>query len=133
MRLFRLLAFLSLLFGASASSLDSRRPDAHPLDARDLPNVCATLTSEDTTAYPSLHSTMGLFGLSSQFNGPLSPSFQTSLIMLTGVCLCQSDVFPFLDEDFGEAFQNTISPSDLSNLVRKKGHGSLNFPHRVSI
>ena len=120
MRLFRLLTFLSLLFGASASSLDSRRPDAHPLDARDLPNVCAKLTSEDTTAYASFNFIMGLLGLSSQFNGPLSQSFQTSLITLTGVCVCQSDIFPFLEEDFGEAFQNTISPSDLSNLVRKR-------------
>ena len=54
MQLFRVLPILSLLFGARASSLDSRRPDAHPLDARDVSDVCATLdpgTDDDSLLY----------------------------------------------------------------------------------
>lgn len=46
MRLFRLLPALSLLFGARASSLESREPPAHPLDARDLLDVCASVNAE---------------------------------------------------------------------------------------
>ena len=46
MRLFPLLPILSLLFGARASSLDSRRPDAHPLDVRDAPDVCGGIDKE---------------------------------------------------------------------------------------
>ena len=44
MRLFPVLPVLSLLFGAHASSFDSRRPAAHPLDARDLLDVCASVS-----------------------------------------------------------------------------------------
>ena len=43
MRLFRILPTLSLLFGVRASSLGSREPAAHPLDARDLLDVCASV------------------------------------------------------------------------------------------
>ncbi|KAH8987195.1 hypothetical protein EDB92DRAFT_1818040 [Lactarius akahatsu] len=46
MRLFRALPVLSLLVGARASSLQSREPDAHPLDARDLLDVCASVNAE---------------------------------------------------------------------------------------
>ena len=51
MRLFHLLPILSFVFGAGASSLDSRMPDAHPLDARDVPNVCAYLNTELEVPY----------------------------------------------------------------------------------
>ncbi|KAH9980421.1 hypothetical protein BJV74DRAFT_109935 [Russula compacta] len=48
MRLFPVLPLLSLLFGvgARASSLDSRAPVPHPLDVRDLSDVCASLDTE---------------------------------------------------------------------------------------
>ncbi|KAH9170201.1 hypothetical protein EDB89DRAFT_2230753 [Lactarius sanguifluus] len=46
MRLFRVLPVLSLLFGARASSLQSREPAAHPLDARDLLDVCAPVNTD---------------------------------------------------------------------------------------
>ena len=74
MRLFLVLPFLSLLFGASASSLDSRRPDAHPLDARDVSNVCAVLTSRDFSeaGYPTPSILLEILGIISQFNGPFS-------------------------------------------------------------
>jgi hypothetical protein len=49
MRLLHALPILSLLFGASASSLDSRLLNAHPLDARDLPDVCASLVGQELT------------------------------------------------------------------------------------
>ncbi|KAN0135198.1 hypothetical protein V8E53_007089 [Lactarius tabidus] len=41
MRLFRALPTLSLLLGASTSSLDSRQSNAHPLDVREVNDVCA--------------------------------------------------------------------------------------------
>jgi hypothetical protein len=46
MRLFHVLPALSLLLEARASSLDSRQPGPHPLDARDLSDVCAPLEGE---------------------------------------------------------------------------------------
>jgi hypothetical protein len=46
MRLLHVLPILSLLFGASASSLDSRMLDAHPLDARDVSDVCASWVNQ---------------------------------------------------------------------------------------
>ena len=49
MRLFHVLPTLSLLFGARASSLDSRQSDAHPLDARDVSDVCAMLDPSPAT------------------------------------------------------------------------------------
>jgi hypothetical protein len=50
MRLFHiLLPILSFLFGASASSLESRQLDAHPVDARDVSDVCALLKPEPFT------------------------------------------------------------------------------------
>ena len=46
MRLFHVLPILSLFFGARASSLGSREPAAHPLDARDLLDVCALVNTD---------------------------------------------------------------------------------------
>lgn len=43
MRLFHVLPILSFFFGARASSLDSRQRDAHPLDTRDVLDVCASV------------------------------------------------------------------------------------------
>jgi hypothetical protein len=41
MRLFKLISLLGLFFWARASSLKTREPASHPLDARELPDVCA--------------------------------------------------------------------------------------------
>ena len=83
MRLFCVFPFLSLLFGARASSLDSRRPDAHPLDARDVSNVCATITPTSghipEADRPWLLIISELLGISSQFNGHLSQSIPSVL------------------------------------------------------
>ena len=45
MRLFHVVPTLGLLFGARASSLGPREPAAHPLDARDLLDVCASVNA----------------------------------------------------------------------------------------
>ena len=46
MRLFHGLPILSFLLGAGASSLDSRAPNAHPLDARDVLDICAYIDQQ---------------------------------------------------------------------------------------
>jgi len=46
MRLFKLLSLLSLFFWARASSLETRQPASHPLDARQPGNVCAVVGPE---------------------------------------------------------------------------------------
>jgi hypothetical protein len=46
MRLFKLFSPLTLLFGARASSLKSREPAPHPLDVRDLLDLCAPIDRE---------------------------------------------------------------------------------------
>ncbi|KAH9975017.1 hypothetical protein BGW80DRAFT_1225325 [Lactifluus volemus] len=46
MRLFKLLSLLSLFFWARASSLKTRYPASHPLDVRQLDNVCASVQTE---------------------------------------------------------------------------------------
>ena len=43
MHLFHVFPILSILFAAHTSSLDSRASAAHPLDARDLLDVCASI------------------------------------------------------------------------------------------
>jgi hypothetical protein len=42
----RILQILSLLFGARASYVDSRGAVPHPLDVRDITDVCATVDTE---------------------------------------------------------------------------------------
>jgi hypothetical protein len=123
MRIFHILPIFSLLVGIRASSLDSRRPDAHPLDARDVSDVCALLTPDESDF--GLY--LGLFfsdayGL---FNLPHSQPIQRILsviIMLTGDCLCVSGVSQFLKGD------PVDTASDLTNYVRRKATISLNLP-----
>ena len=71
MRLFRVLPIFSLLFGTRASSLDSRAPDAHPLDARDLLDVCASVDT-DLVVPNLLGGILSAAGAIGQFNIPLS-------------------------------------------------------------
>jgi len=61
MRLFRLLPTLTLLFGARASSFESREPAPHPLDARDLIDVCASIETE--LVVPNLLGILGAVGI----------------------------------------------------------------------
>ena len=67
MRLFCALSILSLLFGVRASSLGSREPTPHPLDARDFVGVCAFINNDKLTLPSGV-----TIGLISQFNVPLS-------------------------------------------------------------
>ncbi|KAN0135202.1 hypothetical protein V8E53_007093 [Lactarius tabidus] len=62
MRLFHVLPILGLLFGVSASSLDSRAPAAHPLDARELLDVCASV-NVDLLAPDLLGDLLGVSGV----------------------------------------------------------------------
>ena len=83
MRLFRVLPILSLLFGARASSLDSRQLDAHPLDARDVSDsdVCTILSSGSMSVEdPSLFFAFLLSGIYGQFDVPLSQQFQAFIV-----------------------------------------------------
>ena len=81
MRLFRALPILSLLFGARASSLDSRQSDAHPLDARDVSDVCTLLSSGSLSVVdPDLFFALLGSGVYGQFDVPLSQRFQAFLV-----------------------------------------------------
>ncbi|KAH9961979.1 hypothetical protein BC827DRAFT_1341618 [Russula dissimulans] len=76
MRFFCVLPALGLLFGARASSLDSRAPAPHSLDVRDTPDTCASL---DTLL------------IVLDFVGPID------------TCLCVSGISNFLEtDDVGE-------------------------------
>ncbi|KAI9431247.1 hypothetical protein H4582DRAFT_2009867 [Lactarius indigo] len=70
MRLFRVLPALGFLFGARASSLQSREPAAHPLDARDLLDVCASVSTE--LVVPDVLNILTAVGVIGQSQIPLS-------------------------------------------------------------
>jgi hypothetical protein len=74
MRLSRVLSTFCFLFGACASSLDSRAPAAHPLDARELLDVCASVNTE-LVVPDLLGSILTAAGPISQFNAPFSQPF----------------------------------------------------------
>lgn len=74
MRLLHVFPILSFLFGARASSLDSRALAAHPLDARDFLDVCASVNTE--LVVPDSFGILTAVGVISQFNVPLSQPFQ---------------------------------------------------------
>ncbi|KAN0135206.1 hypothetical protein V8E53_007097 [Lactarius tabidus] len=106
MRLFRALPILGSLLGASASSLDSRRPDPHPLDARDDLDLCSTIDKE--LAVPKL-----------------STGASTVAGMLNNVCLCVSDIPLFMvtntvAEDAVNIAGEDATSEMLSSLVRRK-------------
>ena len=60
MRLFKLLSLLGLFFGARASSLNTREPASHPLDTRDLLDVCAFVDADLNV--PNLLGVLSLVG-----------------------------------------------------------------------
>ena len=131
MRLFHVLPILSLLFGARASSLDSRHPDAHPLDARDVSDVCATLNPSPDD--PDLFGPLAISDAIGQFDLSLSQPISRVLsliIMLTGSCLCVSQVAQFVDDEF---FFFSVDPTTLTNYVRRKFTVPLGLPDRVLI
>jgi hypothetical protein len=74
MRLFHVLPILSLLFGAHASSLDSRHPDPHPFDARDVLDVCASVDTE--LVVPDQLGVLTAVGVIGQFNAPALNRFK---------------------------------------------------------
>jgi hypothetical protein len=81
MRLFHVLPILSFLFGASASSLESRQPDAHPLDARDVSDVCALLNPDSSNpSYSQLVQELGYTGQYGPFNAPTLNCFKASSV-----------------------------------------------------
>ncbi|KAN0135197.1 hypothetical protein V8E53_007088 [Lactarius tabidus] len=101
MRIFHILPIFSLLVGIRASSLDSRRPDAHPLDARDVSDVCALLTPDE--------SDFGLY---------LGLFFSDAY----GDCLCVSGVSQFLKGD------PVDTASDLTNYIIDNAPTNCNYP-----
>ncbi|KAH9051581.1 hypothetical protein EDB83DRAFT_2316717 [Lactarius deliciosus] len=110
MRLFRVLPVLSLLFGTGASSLQSREPAAHPLDARDLVDVCA-----------SVHTPLIALRLS------------ISILRLLGapdMCLCLSGIALYLESDpIGilavEAAGETAITNVLTEIILESAPNSL--------
>jgi hypothetical protein len=123
MRLFHVLPILGLLFGVSASSLDSRAPAAHPLDTRELLDVCASV-NVDLQAPELLGDLLGVSGVIGQFHTPLSTDFKVSLpMLLTDVCLCLSALPLFLETNvvalLGVKILGTEAITDLlTNIVR---------------
>ena len=98
MRLFYLLPILSFLFGTGASSLDSRMPGAHPLDARDVPNMCAYINM-DLEILNHVSKKIENVGAISQSKVSLSQHISSVLtvrMILTDTCLCLSDVSQFV-------------------------------------
>ena len=134
MRLSQVFPILSLLFGARAS-LDSRQPDAHPLDARDVSDVCATLEPTTNPSGVELYVALLASDTYGQFNDSLSQPISSVLsvmLILTGSCLCESQVSQFLASGFPfEEFG--VNSNILTKYVRRKVTFLLNLPDRVSI
>ncbi|KAH9975089.1 hypothetical protein BGW80DRAFT_1225415 [Lactifluus volemus] len=61
MRLFKLLSLLGLFFWARASSIKMREPASHPLDTRELLDVCASVNADLTV--PDLLGILSLVGV----------------------------------------------------------------------
>ena len=124
MRLFRVLSTLSLLFGARASSLGSRQSDAHPLDARDVSDVCAMLDPSPATE-ENLFLALIDASLYGQFDVSLSQPISSVLSVMIGTCLCVSQVSQYAG-DPNLAFLG-IDATDLANFVRRMVNSSLEF------
>ena len=125
MRLFHVFPILSLLFGARASSLDSRQPDAHPLDARDVTDVCGDVGKLVVPKAQGGNTVVGKIG---QLNVPLSKPILkvlTVIIILIDSCLCLSELPQFLVSNpvaiEGVALVGAqVVTAVLTNLVRRK-------------
>ncbi|KAN0135205.1 hypothetical protein V8E53_007096 [Lactarius tabidus] len=117
MHLFRILPILSLLFGAHASSLDPRRPDAHPLDARDLSDVCGSLNTE--LVVPDL---LGIL----------------TAVGVIDVCLCQSALPLFLDTNVVGILGVTIAGDQVVTqiltefIIEAAANENCNYPDHSS-
>jgi hypothetical protein len=135
MRLLCALPILGSLLGASASSLDSRRPDPHPLDARDDLDLCASIYKE--LAVPDLLTGAStVAGMLSQFN-PTNLKDLALIIMFTdNVCICVSEIPLFIVTNTVAENAVNISGEDttsefLADLVRRKVTALLNVPDCV--
>ena len=125
MRLFHVFLILSFLFGVNASSLDSRQLYAHPLDARDVTDVCGNVGK---LVVPNAQGGNTVVGTISQFNAPLSQPISRVLIViiiLIDSCLCLSELPQFLQTNpvaiQGIAIAGAQAVLDfLTNLVRRK-------------
>jgi hypothetical protein len=72
-RLFKVLSILSLLFGARASFLTTRLPAPHPLDVRQVSNVCANINEQ----FPFPGSSAVAFTV-----GGSTPTYEVSSILI---------------------------------------------------
>jgi hypothetical protein len=99
MRLFKLFSLLSLFFGAHASSLKSREPAPHPLDVRDLLDVCASIDTR--LSVPDLGSPLLLIyvGIVGRSTSHRIVSGLFLIECLTDACLCLSTLPHFLGTD----------------------------------
>jgi hypothetical protein len=98
MRLFRALPTLSLLLGASTSSLDSRQSNAHPLDVREVNDVCAPV-NVDLQAPNLLGNLLGASGVIGQFKPRSLDRFQGVLTHAFDRCLPLSLCSPPVPRD----------------------------------
>jgi hypothetical protein len=95
MRLFKLFSLLSLFFGARAFSLKSREPAPHPLDVRDLLDVCASINID--LAVPDLLGILTAVGVIGRSTSHCIASALFLIECLTDVCLCLSALPLFLE------------------------------------
>ncbi|KAI0290225.1 hypothetical protein BC826DRAFT_1106580 [Russula brevipes] len=96
MRLFRVIPVLSLLFGARASSLESREPASHPLDVRQLLDVCANIKTD--LAVPDLLGVLKAVGV-------------------VDVCLCLSALPLFLQTNVVAILAVTVAGQDVTSRI----------------
>jgi hypothetical protein len=142
MRLFRVLPALSLLFGARASSLDSRAPAPHRNDVRDLLDVCASLDTEVVVPDQlGILTAVGVIGASNIYRCIFFnvPAF---LRNLTDMCLCLSALPVFLETNIVAILAVTIAGDQvvtaiLTSLVRGRWffnrHACLCADHDLSL
>ena len=139
MRLLHVLPILSLLFGASASSFDSRTLDAHPLDARDVLDVCASLVNVELTIAiveeDDLDDDFDIGRLRQSnlsLSQPILRVLNVMLLVFTESCVCLSGVAQFVSTnptaifaaDYASLFESESAAlqsvtNAITNLVRK--------------
>ncbi|KAH9974992.1 hypothetical protein BGW80DRAFT_1251189 [Lactifluus volemus] len=88
MRLFKHLSLLGLFFGARASSLKTREPAAHPLDARELLDVCALVKTSDVD-FPDQVAILSFMGIICLCKSSLPAFIQTNPYAIVAVAEAQ--------------------------------------------
>jgi hypothetical protein len=136
MHIILVLPIFSFLFAARASSLDSRWPDAHPLDARDVTDVCSLVSTEfEVPDSDGNTEDIGLLRQSNNFpSQPISSVFTVKLILTEG-CICLSQIPWLLTAPGFGTIQDAVSVAGttvvnqlLTDLVRRKATVPLNVP-----